>query len=72
MNRTEHLAWCKSRALAYVDRGDINNAFASLASDLNKHEGTRAHSGMELGGLLLLAGHLNSAEQMRDFIEGFN
>ena len=28
--RAEHLAWCKERALAYVDQGDLQNAFASL------------------------------------------
>jgi len=38
--RAEHLAWCKERALAYVEQGDLNNAFASLISDLRKHPET--------------------------------
>lgn len=40
MNRDEHVAWCKTRALAYVDAGDLNNAFASMCSDLRKHPDT--------------------------------
>lgn len=70
--RADHLAWCKKRALKYVDAGDMNQAFASMASDLNKHPGTRGHSGMELGMMLHIGGHLDSAEKMRNFIEGFN
>lgn len=38
--RAEHVAWCKARALQYVDEGDLNNAFASLISDLGKHSET--------------------------------
>jgi len=39
----EHMAWCKKRALEYLDKGDLQNAIASLASDLNKHPDTRPH-----------------------------
>ena len=28
MNRSEHIAWCKERALYYCDQGDLPNAFA--------------------------------------------
>lgn len=70
--RAEHLAWCKTRALAYVDSGDLKNAFASLASDLNGHPETEGHSAAQLGMMLMLAGHLGTADQMRDFIEGYN
>lgn len=70
--RAEHLAWCKARALQYVDAGDVENAFASMISDLNKHPDTEGHAGAELGLLLLLSGRLSSAQQMREFIERFN
>ena len=70
--RAEHLAWCKKRALAYVDAGDLPQAFASMASDLTKHQETENHSGSQLGMMMLLAGHLNTADKMRKFIEGFN
>lgn len=72
MTRDEHLAWCKERALAYVDTGDTQNAFASMASDLGKHPETQNHSAIQLGMMMLMSGHLSSAQKMRDFINGFN
>ena len=70
--REEHLSWCKMRALQYVDAGDMKNAFVSMGSDLNKHEGTRDHGGMQLGIMMLMAGQLERPEDMRRFIEGFH
>lgn len=72
MTRAEHLAWCKQRALEYIDHGDIPGAYASMTSDLNKHDETRGHVAIELGAMLLFSGNLSSASQMRDFITGFN
>ena len=40
LTRDEHLAWCKRRALEYVDAGDLTQAVASLASDLKTHPDT--------------------------------
>ncbi len=70
--RAEHLAWCKARALEYVEAGDFNEAFASMGSDLNKHSETQDHIGMKLGIMLMLGGRLGTAHEMRKFIEGFN
>lgn len=36
------LAWAKARALEYVDSGDLDQAVASMISDLRKHEETRS------------------------------
>lgn len=72
MNREEHMEWCKSRALEYVDSGDIKNALASMGSDLEKHPETAGHAGMELGLMLKITGNLYTKEQMREFINGFN
>ena len=72
MTRSEHLAWCKERALIYCDQGDINNAFASMASDLEKHPETSGHIGIKLGMMQLMGGFLNSPEEMRHYINGFN
>lgn len=69
-SRQEHVEWCKQRALAYVDRGDVQNAFASLNSDLRKHPETEDHGAIELGMMLMLAGHLSTSKQMREWIEG--
>lgn len=49
MDRAEHLQWCKNRAMEYVDRGEINDALASMGSDLNKHPDTKDHAGIQLG-----------------------
>lgn len=72
MTRQQHLEWCKKRALEYVDNGDTTNAFASMASDLQKHPETSGHAGMMLGTRLLVAGHLSASSAMREFIEDFN
>ena len=70
--REEHMAWCKERALQYVEAGDMTEAFASLISDLRKHDDTVNHAAGELGAMLFFAGRLSSAAQMREFIEGCN
>ena len=70
--RDEHLAWCKRRALEYVEAGDLVNGFASMASDLEKHPGTQGHIGIQLGLMEMMAGLLTTADQMRRFINGFN
>ena len=68
----DHLAWCKQRALEYVDRGDLAAAFASFASDMKKHPGTENHPALGLGVMLMFGGHLRTADQMREHIEGYN
>jgi len=74
MNRSEHLQWCKDRALEYVDAGDNSQAFASMASDLGKHPETDGAQNLcaTMGIAMLVGGQLNSQHQMRKFIEGFN
>jgi hypothetical protein len=70
--RAQHLAWCKQRALEYIDAGDWKEAFTSMASDLGKHDETRGHIGIQLGMMQLMGGMLSDRESMRRFIEGFN
>ena len=72
MNRAEHLQWAKDRALQYVESGDLEGAYASMASDLGKHPETANHVAIGLGVRLLIAGHLSTREKMREFINGFN
>jgi len=72
MTRNEHVTWCKERALALVDDGDLEQAFTSMFSDLGKHPETQGHTGMQLGSRLLVGGHLNTEAKMREFIKGFN
>ena len=71
--REQHLQWCKDRALEYVEAGDNQQAFSSMASGLTKHPETQMHrTTIALGMQMLMSGHLDSAKQMREFINGFN
>jgi len=72
MNRSEHLQWCKERALEYVDSGDVTNAIVSMGSDLRKHPETEGHLGIQLGMVMMMGGKMNTADDARKFIEGFN
>ena len=72
MGRTEHLQWCKERALEYVKAGDTQQAFASFSSDMSKHPDTANHPALQLGSALFFGGHLNSTAEMEKWIEGFN
>lgn len=72
MNRSEHLAWCKQRAIEILDTGDHMGAWASMVSDMSKHEETDNHIAIELGMLQVFSGLLNSDTEMRHFINGFN
>jgi hypothetical protein len=70
--RAEHVAWCKARALEYVEAGDNQQAFTSMASDMGKHPETAGTDVQMLGMMLLMNGHLTTQQQMRDWINGFN
>jgi hypothetical protein len=72
MTRAEHLQWAKDRAKEYAVNGDTTNAWASLCSDLQKHDDLRNHPGMDLGMMMLMAGHLSTQQKMIEFIDGFN
>ena len=70
--REQHLAWCKERALAYLNAGDKTNAVTSMMSDLRKHPET-ADSG---NGILAMLGlrelQYGAMDSVRRYIEGFN
>ncbi len=68
--RQEHLQWCKQRALEYVDRNDINNAIASMLSDLRKHP--ELAEAAAIAPMLMLVIDRNSQDSVRNFITGFN
>jgi hypothetical protein len=68
--REEHLAWCKKRALEYLDAGDLKSAAASMASDLSKHPATMVHPAVALLGVYAAAS--GETSEVRRWIEGFN
>lgn len=69
--REEHMAWCKQRALQYLDTNDLTGAWASMASDLTKHPDTANHPGLMIGMMLMMKQELSTPEKMRKFIEDF-
>ncbi len=74
MNRAEHLQWAKNRALEYVKTNDLNQAFASIMSDLGKHKDLKNSriTCAEIGVPMKMGGMLNTPKEMTDFITGFN
>lgn len=71
--REEHLKWCKQRATEIVDRGDIQGAFAAMMSDLHTWEGGELYDQLTLAHLWMDAALFRkTAEDMRNWIEGFN
>ena len=74
-DRAEHLAWCKQRALVYVDRGDLVNGLASFVSDMRNHPETELY--INSPAILLLFAidgvggvEANDPARLRRFIEG--
>ena len=72
MNRTEHLQWCKDRAIQYADAGDCSQAIASFVSDMRKHPETENYPALELMAMMMFGGHLKTPSEVRKFILGFN
>lgn len=71
-SHADHLAWCKSRALEYIDIGNVNGAYTSMVSDLARCSGTAYHSRLDLGMAQMKGGMLSTPDAMRHFIDGFN
>ena len=73
MNRSEHMKWCKDRAMQYVETGDYNSAVTSMLSDLGKHPETEASSGgilAQIGMMELMRGP--TRDSITRYIQGFN
>lgn len=72
MNRSEHLQWCKDRAMEYINRGDVQQGITSFMSDMDKHNETANHSALQLMAMMMFSGQLSSASEAGKFIQGFN
>lgn len=68
--RAEWLQFAKLRALRYLNEGDLNQAFASMGSDISKRDDCRVSEVVMSLGLLHLM-H-NDTANLRSWIEGFN
>lgn len=71
-SRSDHLAWCKKRALDILKSGDRTGAWASFVSDMGKHPETIGHIALPLGMSMFASGMLSSSAEMQKFIEDFN
>ena len=69
--RDEHLEWIKKRALAYLDAGELENAVASMGSDLEQHPHTRMASNHVMLRLGLLYLDQGDPAAIRRWINGF-
>lgn len=65
-----HTEWCKQRALLELETGGCKHAYASMLSDMNKHDETKISYGlvMMLGQQYALT---ENVESMRSWINGF-
>ncbi len=72
MNRSEHLQWCKDRAMEYVQQNDITTAVASFLSDMGKHPETEGHAALGMGMMLLMSGNMDNTADAEKWIQGFN
>jgi len=74
--RAEHVAWCKQRALEYVDQGELGQALASMTSDMRKHDDPDDPIDPTLIVFIYMEGtRLAAADDragFRRFIEGFD
>jgi hypothetical protein len=73
LSTADYIAWARARALAYVDRGETVQALSSLISDLGGRADTAEMAAVAslFGAALAATGHLDTAEQMREWIDSF-
>jgi hypothetical protein len=70
LNAREHFDWAMTRATEYLDLGQADLAMASLASDLNKHDGTRSILTTDLQMLMTGEYLIGGVTGVRRFIRG--
>jgi hypothetical protein len=67
--REEHLEWCKQRARVYIEAGDLANAVASMASDMEKHPECSVNKFLLALAMLHVANY--DEREVRRWVEGF-
>ena len=67
--RDEHLEWCKERARVYLDAGDLANAVASMASDMEQHPECGVNAYLVMAAMLHVTNYDERA--VRRWVEGF-
>lgn len=72
VTREDYLEYCKKRAREYIQQGDYEQAYTSMASDLGLHPETQHHAAIKVGMQLLMNGLLDTEDQITRFIDGFH
>jgi hypothetical protein len=67
--REEHLEWCKERARVYLNAGDLANAVASMASDMQSHPECGVNDYLVMAAMLHVTNYDTVA--VRRWVEGF-
>lgn len=68
MTRSEHMKWCKQRAMAEINfSGKPEHAVASMISDLGKHPETADMQTVAM----MMAMTVKTPEEAKKFVEGF-
>ena len=67
--RDEHLAWCKQRALEYLNQHDVRNAVCSMMSDMKEHPETPINDAIAALGIIIATNE--DDYEARRWIEGF-
>ena len=71
MNREKHLLWAKHRAVQIIEsQNNPIDAFASFASDMNKHDELKNHDALKLGMIMCVDGRMKNPVVALDFING--
>lgn len=68
--RADHVAWCKQRALEYVEIGDLMEAVGSMISDMRKHPLTDTPLLIALAMVGMM--EIDDAARVKRWINGFN
>lgn len=69
LTRERHVAWCKRRALDYVDLGRLGDALVGLSNDLLKHPLTAGSEAPLAAMRLVRSGTLMTSKRVLAFIE---
>ena len=68
-SRRQHLAWCRGRALKYLDGGDVASAILTMNQDLTRHPQTKPSPARVSQALKIVRD--DNADEARVWIEGF-
>ena len=79
MTRSEHIQWCKDRAIQEYDYyaktepcSALKNGITSMMSDINKHQETKSEALQQLCLFQLMTKPTMSRQEFVNFINGFN